>query len=502
MFGIDVDPNDILEGLKGVRDFEGKEDSEHTWSYQRQKDALEMFNMDILICDNVDSIFAKYRPGTFLPALCHVFMDTNAPLDVLESAARAITYFLDVHVDSTARKVVEVPGAVKAFCRALVIFPLDSSAADPESMRLSRDVSEQSVKVLELLCRREAKVVFEAEGLQCLLAFVSANASTLHKDTLQCSLSVASMLCGRLKPDHAALPECLASLTAFLHHKDTVVVDYALESLGSLVDMFTRAGAELTPMNECGLVKGLVRLLMARDEVEAGDQDVSFRTLNVVSLLLSLSHGSPSLAKDVLNEPILAAIQMVLQRQEDEKTVLAVLRLVDFVLTLVFRGFEGLKPINNREAAEESQGKDLGAIDAIRNKNMEALAEAVDAGANVNFFDHFGQTVLVWAAYTGTEEMAEYLITNGADANLGKNPPLHYAARFGRPEMVQLLLSHGADPSKVDAEGKTALDQARNASGAGKEGRYDEVVKLLEGAEESRAALKADAAAEEEEEEE
>ena len=26
----------------------------------------------------------------------------------------------------------------------------------------------------------------------------------------------------------------------------------------------------------------------------------------------------------------------------------------------------------------------------------------VDAGADVNFLDHFGQTVLVWAAYTGT----------------------------------------------------------------------------------------------------
>jgi hypothetical protein len=39
--------------------------------------------MDILICDNVDAIFAKYRPGTFLPALCHIFMDINAPLEVM-----------------------------------------------------------------------------------------------------------------------------------------------------------------------------------------------------------------------------------------------------------------------------------------------------------------------------------------------------------------------------------------------------------------------------------
>jgi hypothetical protein len=84
-----------------------------------------------------DAIFAKYRPGTFLPALCHVFMDTDAPLEVLESAARAITYFLEVHVDSTARKVVEVAGAVKAFCKALVIFPSNDNV-DPDSARVSR----------------------------------------------------------------------------------------------------------------------------------------------------------------------------------------------------------------------------------------------------------------------------------------------------------------------------------------------------------------------------
>ena len=35
----------------------------------------------------------------------------------------------------------------------------------------------------------------------------------------------------------------------------------------------------------------------------------------------------------------------VLQGQEEEKTVLAVLLLVDFVITLVFRGFGALKPL-------------------------------------------------------------------------------------------------------------------------------------------------------------
>lgn len=55
---------------------------------------------------------------------------------------------------------------------------------------MSIAIFSQSVKVLELLCRREAKAVFEADGLQCLLTFVNTNGHNVHKDTLQCSLSV------------------------------------------------------------------------------------------------------------------------------------------------------------------------------------------------------------------------------------------------------------------------------------------------------------------------
>eukprot|EP00281_Chroomonas_sp_CCMP1168_P023113 CAMPEP_0206233448 /NCGR_PEP_ID=MMETSP0047_2-20121206/11995_1 /ASSEMBLY_ACC=CAM_ASM_000192 /TAXON_ID=195065 /ORGANISM="Chroomonas mesostigmatica_cf, Strain CCMP1168" /LENGTH=449 /DNA_ID=CAMNT_0053657333 /DNA_START=37 /DNA_END=1384 /DNA_ORIENTATION=+ len=446
MFGFEVDPADILEGLKGIKDFEGKEGVEPTWSYQRQKDSLELFNMDILICDNVDAIFAKYRPGTFLPALCHLFMDTNAPLDVLESSARAITYFLDVHVDSTARKVVDVPGAVAAFCKALVLFPI-SDSMDPDTARMSRDVAEQSVKVLELLCRREAKAVFEAEGLQCLLTFVNSNGHNVHKDTLQCSLSVASMLCGRLKPDHPALPACVASLTCFLEHK---IVDHALESLGSLTEMLSRGGADLAVLDSDGLVKKLLGLLYVPPaDPQDLDQDMSLRTANIINLLIALCRGSPELAAKLLEENVLNAVEAVLEWVGEDKTALALLRLVDLVLTLVFRGLKAPHPKDPRflgENAADSDTKDLGTIEAIRSGNMEALQEAVAGGSDVNAADQFGQTVLVWAAYTGTPEMAELLLESGADPNIGRNPPLHYAARFGRATMVQLLLKHGADP--------------------------------------------------------
>jgi len=173
--------------------------------------------------------------------------------------------------------------------------------------------------VLELLCRREARAVFEAEGLQCLLTFVNANASTVHRDSLQCSLSVASMLCGRLKPDHPALSSSVASLTAFLEHKDNIVVDHALESLGSLITMFARAQVDPEPLNEFGLLSCLLRLLVARQDGDHGEHDTSFRTGKVVSLVLNLARASEKLAHELLSLPIISAIQMVRTSRKNRK---------------------------------------------------------------------------------------------------------------------------------------------------------------------------------------
>ena len=52
-----------------------------------------------------------------------------------------------------------------------------------------------AVKVLELLCRREARAVFEAEGLQCLLTFVNSNASTVHRYVCV-NVSLSRYVCG------------------------------------------------------------------------------------------------------------------------------------------------------------------------------------------------------------------------------------------------------------------------------------------------------------------
>ena len=56
----------------------------------------------------------------FFLALCRIFLDEEAPDQVLEVTARAITYYLDVSAECT-RRIVAVEGAIKAMCNRYVL---------------------------------------------------------------------------------------------------------------------------------------------------------------------------------------------------------------------------------------------------------------------------------------------------------------------------------------------------------------------------------------------
>ena len=77
-------------------------------------------------------------PRSFIPALCKIFLDEEAPDNVLEVTARALTYYLDVSVECS-RRITTVDGALKAIIARMY-------AADMET-RMSKDLVEQSVKV-------------------------------------------------------------------------------------------------------------------------------------------------------------------------------------------------------------------------------------------------------------------------------------------------------------------------------------------------------------------
>ena len=90
--------------------------------------------------------------------------------------------------------------------------------------------------------------------------------------------------------------------------------------------------------------------------------------------------------------------------------------------------------------------------------NLDRVKSFVEGGRDVDKKDELSWTPLFWAASTGQEEAAEFLIGKGAGVNVRtkKNlTPLHQAARSGAAKLVKLLISRGADSNARDKDDST-----------------------------------------------
>lgn len=92
----------------------------------------------------------------------------------------------------------------------------------------------------------------------------------------------------------------------------------------------------------------------------------------------------------------------------------------------------------------------------------------VDAGVDINWQNHAGETALHIAARTGHDECARILLKGRsdqkADLELAENnfawTPLHIAAVDGHLSVAQLLVDAGADVDRLDSSGWTATEHA------------------------------------------
>ena len=104
-------------------------------------------------------------------------------------------------------------------------------------------------------------------------------------------------------------------------------------------------------------------------------------------------------------------------------------------------------------------------IDAAKKGDIEAVKQHLAAGADVNYRNKNGDTLLNYAAFLGHKEIVELLIENGADMNakgLADWTPLHLAAQNKQEQIVQLLIANGAEvnPYTSPGFGGTPLDVA------------------------------------------
>lgn len=109
-------------------------------------------------------------------------------------------------------------------------------------------------------------------------------------------------------------------------------------------------------------------------------------------------------------------------------------------------------------------------LSAAKSGNAALVTKGLEAGIDAKTVDEDLVPVLTIAAFSGSLETCQVLLSKGADANAAEptngRTALMAAAQAGAAPIVQLLLSAGANPSAADSEGQTALMWAATANKA------------------------------------
>ena len=113
---------------------------------------------------------------------------------------------------------------------------------------------------------------------------------------------------------------------------------------------------------------------------------------------------------------------------------------------------------------------------AVRHGNKNLIDVFVSNGLDVNVKNKHGLTPLYYAIYSRNAYTIDFLVKRGADVNAKAKAgltPLHYAATYGDPEAIDALIAVGADVNAKTDAGATPLHSA--ASG----GKTDVIETLI-----------------------
>src|SRR5690242_2353766 len=111
-------------------------------------------------------------------------------------------------------------------------------------------------------------------------------------------------------------------------------------------------------------------------------------------------------------------------------------------------------------AAGSLQAGDFRLMDAIKRRDVKAVATLMAQHADVDATAADGGTALGWAVYLDMQDVAEKLIAAGAKVNtVGEygETPLTLALANGNATLAEKLIKAGADPKVARWNGETAL---------------------------------------------
>ncbi len=116
--------------------------------------------------------------------------------------------------------------------------------------------------------------------------------------------------------------------------------------------------------------------------------------------------------------------------------------------------------------------------------DLDGVKKHVEKNADINQYDRWGWTPIMWAIYYNYYDIVKYLLEQNADPNarsmhdygsvLKDSTPLILAATYGYGGIARQLLKHGANPKAVNRQGDTALTVAERYN-------FIEIANLLEG---------------------
>jgi len=113
-------------------------------------------------------------------------------------------------------------------------------------------------------------------------------------------------------------------------------------------------------------------------------------------------------------------------------------------------------------AVEKELSKEI--TECARDGDLDGVRSLIETGADVDSQDKKGMTPLLYAARQGHGEVAELLISKGADLAVvepgARLTALHFCALRGHRDIAEVLISKGADVHAEDKTGSTPLHLA------------------------------------------